>query len=157
MNNVFEPFKSLEEQKTAVLRMVTHDFAGHLDVIAGKSGLLLSGTVGELTPRARERVENIKETARRLDVLRKDIADDIEARPETPYKQKLDFVRITAHDFNYPLKIIKSMTDMLLTGMYGNLTPEAKQNVEDIKSTAKSLDSLRLEALELITAKLGEL
>jgi len=67
--------ETANRMKSEFVSIVSHDFGNPLGIILGNTELLLMGAYGELSPRAREKIQTISNIVDRLNRLRLDILD----------------------------------------------------------------------------------
>ncbi len=146
--------------KDAAEKIEKGDFDVRLEVKTKDEIGNLSRTVNQMAQTLRsvfneniKLIENLDEKVRE----RTKEAENAKAEAEEANKAKSDFLANMSHELRTPLNSVIGFSDLLMSGISGELTPEQKELVGYIHSSGKHLLSLINDILDLSKVESGKL
>jgi signal transduction histidine kinase len=130
-------------------RVAAGDFSGRIEVRNGDE-------FGALA----ERMNYMSGELERLDRIQRDAAAELGSlnrRLEQASSAKSEFLANMSHELRTPLNAILGFTEMMVDGLYGELTVELKEPLDDVQANGKHLLRLINDVLDLAKIEAGRM
>jgi signal transduction histidine kinase len=117
----------------------------------------------DLEKKVRERTKELEDANRELELLNEELrlrkaeAEKAKEEAQLANKAKSDFLANMSHELRTPLNSIIGFTELLLSGISGELSPEQKEQLGYINSSGRHLLDLINDILDLSKVEAGKL
>lgn len=116
-----------------------------------------------LEKKVKKRTKELEDANRELELLNEELkkskieADIAKSEAQSASRAKSDFLANMSHELRTPLNSIIGFTELLLSGISGELTPEQKEQLNYINSSGRHLLELINDILDLSKVEAGKM
>jgi signal transduction histidine kinase len=139
----------VRDAQSFMARVAAGDFSGRIEVRNGDE-------FGALA----ERMNYMSGELERLDHIQRGAAAELgslNTRLEQASSAKSEFLANMSHELRTPLNAILGFTEMMVDGLYGELTAELKEPLDDVQANGKHLLRLINDVLDLAKIEAGRM